>query len=611
MIFKIQSVRTRMILLGVTLSTATASLLGTYLVWTSYRSLRSQAQDGQLALARSLAAHVDEGVSQAFQAVAVLAQRPDVTRMEKASLLQELSLVTSATELLDSLLVVLPDGKIFAQSRPGINHDKLPLPHLFIQDLAKIKQLKGSVYTDIYETRSGEPAVAIRAPIIRDGEFSGILVGVLYLAAHGIGNIENGRIGKTGFAYIISEDGVALVHPDRKRLLKDLSDNPAVQEALHKKEGIIHFHNQDGQEILAAFAKAESAGWGVVVRQPAAECYEPALSMLKFMSLFLVLALLLGAVTAAWAARRMAEPVIALTEQVRRIEEGGFDPESLARLGLREEFGLLARALANLSTGLAQQRTKREEAHRRALAAERKLSEAERLASVGQLAAGLAHELNNPLTVIQGAAQVIPASKGNVLVGWAREIVKETKRCKRLISDLLNFSRPIKLELRAASLKDLCQEAWSQSVTGRRNKVKLTLPAADLKCMIDSERLKQVMINLFSNSVDAMKGKGRVKVRWQRGMKAISLEMEDDGPGLGPDDPEKFFRPFFTTKPSGTGLGLSIARAILRAHGGNLWAKIGDGRGATMAMKWPIRPTANTEKELGREHGSRRKNPRN
>jgi signal transduction histidine kinase len=368
---------------------------------------------------------------------------------------------------------------------------------------------------------------------------------------------------------MVNEEGVILAHPDPTRVLTDFSKNPAVAAALKDKDGIIEYKRlTDGQDMLASFARVESATWSVVLSQPLRDAYEPAQRMLPWLIFYLLGALIVVGILAASLASRVASPILDLTDKVRRQDLGQL---ANMRSPLRDdEVGLLSKALSRLAGDLSAEREERERAHKRALQAERQLSEKERLASIGQLAAGLAHELNNPLTVIQGAAEVAVGEKGPRLKQWLEAIGKETKRCKNLVNDLLDFAKPLNLRLRKSNLVAVAREAWEQVGLGRRDKAKLLMEGRKFDARVDPERLKQIFINLFSNAREA--GATELSVAFIAFPGELRIEVGDNGPGLG-REPEKYFRPFYTTRPSGTGLGLSIARMIAQAHGGRLWAE--------------------------------------
>lgn len=563
------SLKTKLTLLAVLPATLIAGTFGGWLVWRSYASLREQALEAQLALARTLASQADQGISQSFTEIVFLARARGIMSLDKALAEQELSLVAEADDLLDAALVVLPSGRILAQNQPPADEGILPARSLYRENLERVKELKDSVITDLYLTRKKTPAQAISAPIFKGKKLRGTLVGVMHLPNKLAETLENGKLGKNSTVVMVNEEGIILSHPDPARALTDFSKNPAVAAALKDKEGIIEYRRQsDGEAMLASFARVESATWSVVLSQPLADAYGPAQRMLPWLILYLLLALVLVGILAAGLASRVASPILELTNKVK-----AQDLRQLSQMkgGERDdEVGLLSSAIARLAGDLGAEREERERAHRRALQAERQLSEKERLAAVGQLAAGLAHELNNPLTVIQGAAEVAQGEQGAKLKRWMEAISKETRRCKNLVNDLLDFARPLKLRLKKSDLAAVAREAWDQSGMGLKDAAKLQMASKKVEARIDAERLKQVFINLFSNAREA--GARQISVAFHDSPASLEVSISDDGPGLG-REPEKFFRPFYTTRPTGTGLGLSIARMIAQAHGGRLWAE--------------------------------------
>jgi signal transduction histidine kinase len=576
------SLKTKLTMLAVLPATLIAGTLGGWLVWRSYSNLREEALSAQLALARSLASEADQGISQSFAEILFLAKAPGIVNLDKMVAEQELSLVSESDELIDAALVVLPSGHILAQNQPPADKDILPHRSLYLENLERVKELNESVITDLYVTKKRTPAQAISAPIFKGRRLQGTLVGVMHLPTGLEETLETGELGKNSSVVMVDEEGVIVAHPDPARVLSDFSKNPAVAAALKEKDGTIEYRRAaDGVAMLASFARVESATWSVVLSQPEEDAYAAALRTLPWLILYLVGALLFVGFLAGYIASRVASPILDLTDKVRRQDLG-----QLALIHVadgEDEVGLLSNALSRLAGDLSAEREERERAHKRALLAERRLSEKERLASIGQLAAGLAHELNNPLTVIQGAAEVAEGERGLKLKHWMEAIRKETRRCKNLVSDLLDFARPLKLRLKRSNINEVIREAWDQSAMGREDHAKITISGRNLEARVDSERLKQIFINLFSNSRDA--AANEVFVKLTEASPGLNIEISDNGPGLG-KEPEKFFRPFFTTRSTGTGLGLSIARMIAQAHGGRLWAEPRS-RGALFIMELP------------------------
>jgi signal transduction histidine kinase len=203
--------------------------------------------------------------------------------------------------------------------------------------------------------------------------------------------------------------------------------------------------------------------------------------------------------------------------------------------------------------------------------------QAEKLASLGQLAAGAAHEINNPLTAILGYAELIHAdpSAGDKSRGLSEKIREQARRTKVLVSNLLSFARQVPAEKQLLDLKSVLTSAIELRQLDLRDKnvrIELDTPGVLPTVRGDPNQLLQVFYNLISNSVDAMEtvGGGVLMVRARAESGSVVLEFTDTGPGL--KEPERVFDPFYTTKPvgKGTGLGLSICYGIVQEHGGQI-----------------------------------------
>ena len=583
------SLKTKFVILCVCLSTGTTGLLGSYLVWNAYHSLRLQAQQSQLAMAKALAWNIDQGVSRAFQAVEVLSKQREITGLKKTTMERELTLVTSATELLDCLLVVDTSDRISARSLSTFDPKNFPPSEWFGENRAKIGNLKNSVLLDVYQTKNENLGVAIAAPIRNpaDGQSIGMLVGLLYLPNHTIGNLDDIKIGNSGYAYLVNEDGATIMHPNKQKLLEDLSQTPAVKALRDKGEGILQFKNQDGREILAAFSRVESARWGVVIRQPADECYEPAQSMLRITSIFLFLTLLLSAVISTWVARRVVHPILKLASSVKKFESGKGSLKNLGKSNPSDEVGLLNQAISRMASRLEIQGMERERSHQRALTAEKKLSQSKRLAAVGQLAAGLAHELNNPLAVIFASTRLAEKSSGRPLKKWHHQILKEAERCRKLVANLLDYAKPMKIRSRQFDMVPLAEECWNQVLPVAGQQWSMEISPKTFPSRIDPDRFKQVFLNLMANSLQAMPNGGKLRIRFEKKEGSTKVILEDEGFGFSTKESETIFQPFFTTKSGGTGLGLPIVRSILQAHGGSIRAEPLPQKGSRFVMEWP------------------------
>jgi signal transduction histidine kinase len=246
-------------------------------------------------------------------------------------------------------------------------------------------------------------------------------------------------------------------------------------------------------------------------------------------------------------------------------------------------------------------------AYRKLKEAQSRTIQAEKMAMLGNFAAGLAHEVRNPLNSISLQLSILerrtaPLEEG--LVGQIRGLIgiirEEVLRLENLVSDFLQFSRTSRVHFQSADLGSLTDEvvrllrpeARSAGVTLRRQRVGEPLPALQL----NAERIKQVVINLVRNAVEATPEGGVVTV--EEGLVAgqAQLVVRDTGPGL-PEDLD-VFQLFVTTKPKGTGLGLPIAQQIVLEHGGEISAASKPGRGASFTVSLPLNPAAEASKEV-------------
>lgn len=202
--------------------------------------------------------------------------------------------------------------------------------------------------------------------------------------------------------------------------------------------------------------------------------------------------------------------------------------------------------------------------------------QAEKLAAVGTLAAGLAHEIRNPLNGAQLHLTFLERELRKKKVGGeaieAVEVVGgEIRRLGALVQEFLDFARPKPLERTRGSLSGLARKAVTLARSDKPGvSLELDLPTTDIELDLDGNRMMQVLLNLLSNAIDAVGDHGRVVVRVRRRPAEAVLEVEDDGPGLPGGDAAPVFDAFYTTKSHGTGLGLAIVHRIVTDHGGSI-----------------------------------------
>ena len=218
----------------------------------------------------------------------------------------------------------------------------------------------------------------------------------------------------------------------------------------------------------------------------------------------------------------------------------------------------------------------------------------ERLSAAGQLSASLAHEIRNPLASISGAAGIL--ARGNATVESREEclsiLTKESQRLNKLLTNFLDFARPRLPRFQLADPLAVIQSTvvlaqHTATSFGVSLHTELPLSVAEISC--DPEQIKQVLLNLVLNAVQASESGRGVQIRVQEAPERLLMEVCDEGLGIPSGEMDNIFDPFFTTKENGTGLGLAIASNIVAQHGGSLTAHRNNARGMTFRILLPRR----------------------
>jgi two-component system, NtrC family, sensor kinase len=286
------------------------------------------------------------------------------------------------------------------------------------------------------------------------------------------------------------------------------------------------------------------------------------------------IALLIAGAIGAALIRGIVRPLAALNSAAARIGQGDFTATSPPTGAA--EFEELRAGLERMAMELQQR--------------EAKLLKAERLAGLGALAAGVAHELNNPLGVILGYATTLRRSIVDAeTTEDLRIIEEEAHQCRRIVEDLVTFAREPRLERATVDLPSLVRDVVSRLERAGElapNVVRL-VGARSAEAWIDGNRVGQVIRNLLLNAAASATSGESIEVRIDDGPEQVALHVEDNGVGIAREDLPHLFEPFFSKRPGGTGLGLAVSHGIVMAHGGTIQLRSGHGGGTTATVHLP------------------------
>jgi signal transduction histidine kinase len=279
-------------------------------------------------------------------------------------------------------------------------------------------------------------------------------------------------------------------------------------------------------------------------------------------------------------------PMVELQEKIQQVSEGNLEV-SVTFAQRNDEIGDLGRNFNHMMQQLRESRQEIERLHRT------QMSRAEHLATLGELATGLAHEIRNPLAGIAGVIEIV--GRDLPATSPARAVVKDVRleitRISRTLTDLLETARPRRPEIRRSNLNTTVEHAVMlarQQVLSRPIKIELQKAPNLPEVEHDSDQIHQVLLNLLLNAVQAVDCAGKVCVEIDTQDGYASVVVSDTGRGISPQNLPNIFRPFYTTKGDGTGLGLSLAHRIVEDHHGRIEVSSVVGNGSKFTVLLPF-----------------------
>jgi two-component system NtrC family sensor kinase len=405
-------------------------------------------------------------------------------------------------------------------------------------------------------------------------------------------SIRAKKVGTTGYIFCMDSKGTFTIHPDsegKNRINeKDLDGNNFIREMCTNKSGWIRYPWKNSGDKAARmkivrYEYFEPWDWIVAVGSYEDEFYQEANKIKTYIIIIMTLLILVvGAAATALVVRAskvLTDPITHMMTVIKNIKRGNLD-ERITASG-EDELAELASAF-NRMTDIIQ----------RNKAMESNLAQQGKMASLGVLSSGVAHEINNPLGVIMGYAGYLESkmSEDDPNYQYIHEIKRESKRCKKIVQDLLSYARTPRPTLEPTDLNALLQQIvdFAANHTDMRGVTISTDLAKNLPLVeLDGDQMRQVAINLILNAGGAMPDGGNLTLSTEAvDSTHVNIIFSDSGGGIPAESLEKIFEPFYTTKANGTGLGLAITRQIIEQHHGEIHidSTVGSGTRVTVTL---------------------------
>ncbi|MCR4321679.1 MAG: cache domain-containing protein [Candidatus Brocadiaceae bacterium] len=499
-----------------------------------------------------------------------------------------------------------------------------------------LEAIKGNVYvSDAHVILDPYKVVLVIAvPLIgENGKIHAVLVGQLNMERLWE-IVDSIAIGNTGFVTIMNEQQYYVAHPNKGMLFRQAPFDP------EKKSGVIDSSDSDSEMLFYSTEKYtstveyESPKWRIVVAQEKRDALSNLSKLKNNVIYILIISFFLVIVISIFVSKGIVKPVQTLIQGMSRVSDGDLSYKTSVKS--RDEIGLLGVAfndmLMRLNKAHQELQIKTEELHeafnkisllnvtlekrveertKELREKQHQLVQAGKLAAIGQLGAGVAHELNNPITGILGYTQFMLdiVSKENLKIEevytfkkYLHHIENGSRRCKEIIQNLLQFARKSPEDFVSVNVNNVVKDALSliecQLLVNKIEVIKNLAP--DIK-QVDGNhvQLQQVFTDIIINAQQAMPEGGQLFISTRNENGNVAIEFKDTGCGIPEKYKDRIFEPFFTTKTDwkGTGLGLSICYDIIKNHSGNIVVDSQLGKGSVFTIILPVKNNKNVLKD--------------
>ncbi len=455
----------------------------------------------------------------------------------------------------------------------------------------------GQVFLKRFESPSGSPLFALtfladlREAGSKGSQLSSI---VAFVRPSFLNDIVLQYKGDLNSVFIVDGNGYVFAHPNEEVIGESLSDHPIIKDISTGKEtGSGEYKLKDGHVIIANYSPVAGTNLYVVVTTPREQAFIAARDLLITVLTFGIGFLIIGSVLSFALASKITKPLNELKEITTQIGEGDFKVEVSVKSN--DEVGELAADIDKMRSSLLERDEQLEHS-------KMALVQSEKMSAFGQLSAGIAHEVKNPLAGILGHAQLGKSkSKDPQVTKHLDMIEKETRRTKEIIENLMKFARAEKPDLTETDLHETVSRATE--LVDHQLSLQGVKIIRDFKpvspALANSNQIQQVLLNLMMNAGHAMENSPtkNLTVSVEDKDQLVQIRIKDTGAGMSPEVQKRIFEPFFTTKPAGkgTGLGLAVSIGIVEDHKGKIYIESEPGQGTTFFIDIPKMSSAQAQ----------------
>ncbi|MCE5334790.1 MAG: HAMP domain-containing protein [Desulfobacteraceae bacterium] len=585
-------------------------IVGILSIGTAEELISRMADNTVRHLVSDRAALLEKWISERKADVHVIAGALDPESIDPRKVETYLDLVRRNYRVYSDISVISPEGEIICSTSRATgphNPSNSGSEEWFKASLA------GKLYlSDIdFDPAKMESFFRISAPLARtNGQPGGVVCATVGTEAI-LGAILKLSLGKTGECYLVNRNGTFLAHKEPDRILsQNIAQSKSFKNIFSPELRRQTYIDYRGIEVIGASARVAGTDWALVVEQDRDEAFRSADRLRNYMYSAVALTIL-GVLFSAWLlSLHVVDPIRRLSRAANDLALGDFDRVQLKTVR-RDEIGILYDAFAEMALqlharehSLEERVTQREaelnETDVRRKETQRAAARSQQLASLGRLAAGVAHEIRTPLTSlklfvesVETETDISPECKEDFRIAKG-----QIRRMEATINRFLDFARPQEPVFTDLNIRELIEEALLVMMPKARQQE--TIVNTRLDSLIptvrgDRKQLGEAFLNLMVNGLEALGNGGEISVLVRKidangddRREFIRVDVADTGPGIEDKNLARLFDPFFTTKPTGSGLGLAIVGSTIQRHGGSVHVESSIGKGAVFSVFLPV-----------------------